>query len=867
MFFTLRTALLFACVLLCTVTFGYPASTPEPQKDNDIHRQLEHTMPDSTQMPPTADPEMLRILKRNELQQLELAREKEQAKEKELQREREIAREKAISRDRKPAQPEVPVAGQSTLEKLFSRKSTTLLDKTETDPFKRELKQFGYDFFKIRPQQPGEFDNLPAGDNYILGPGDTIKLTSWGTFSISLELPVDRNGELTIPKVGAVGLSGLTLDQARESISKMISRYFKNFEINITLGKVKSINVFVVGEVETPGSYPLNSLSTVINALAAAGGPSRNGSLRTIRVMRKGALLSEVDLYDFFLSGDRSKDLKLQNGDTIHVPVIGPVVAIAGEVKRPAIYEIKGKLSLNDAITLAGGITATGFTGRIQIERFENNTSKVVLDTVPTGSASAQAAMALQIMDRDMIKIFPIQEAARQVVSLKGNAVRPGEYQFFPGMRIRDLIRGYSDLLPESYLESSEITRLSRPDFQKQIISFSLRKVLEMDETSNIQLQEQDAIRIFTRSEMLEKSSVSISGEVTNPGAFPYYPGMTVRALLSASGALKRNAFLDSAELSRVDIVNGNAAPRRLNINLGKALNGDPEHDLALQPDDVLAVRSITGWSESNDKFVQLKGEFKYPGVYSISKGEKLSSVIVRAGGFTDKSYLRGARFTRRSVRDEQQKRMEEIISRAEKDILQKQAALASVSATREELEANKATLETLMKDLERTKSLKAEGRVVIRLADLDELSRSNYDIALEGGDIIDVPPRPNVVNVLGRVFNPTSFVYLPDHALVEDYLARSGGLTRDADSSELYILRSDGTVFSRQQSSFGIKWSDEAKRWSFGGFMSTMLEPGDTLVVPQKIEQTAWMRDIKDITTILSQVALTAGTVLIGLR
>ncbi len=848
----------------------------------------------------------------------------------------------------------------SRLEKAFSKKTLTLMDKNVPEPFERDLHQFGYDFFKNSLQSLGAMDSLPVGNDYILGPGDTLNLRVWGAINFRHELTVDRNGEIMIPNVGVVNVWGLTYEQGRDAINKAIGRLYKNFEMNLTLGRLRTIQVFVVGEVEAPGSYSVSSLATVINALSAAGGPSRNGSLRRIRITRNGqspiaakvpldspiygyldklagmGLIAqgtkesrpytkadvlrrvreaekniavndkaspgaamelvvrireliqradatgeqsgtsqapgqnlaarEVDLYDMFLSGDRSKDIRLQNGDTIFVPVIGPVVAVAGEVKRPAIYEIAKNTTLPDVLKMAGGVTANGYTGRIQVERISNN-ARVVLDYASKGSNLDAALGKVQILDRDMIKVFPVQEATRQVVSLKGNVVRPGEYQYRKGMRLTDLIHGFRALLPESYLESVEITRLAPPDFHRELLTANLRRALGGSTADNVLLQEQDTVKVFSRWEMEEKPRVSINGAVVNPGTYDFYPGMRVRDLITAAGSPKRNAYLETGELSRIVIVGDKANPSRLSLDLSKALAGDPTQNLPLQSDDVLIVRSVSDWFDASDKFITLKGEVRFPGVYSVARGEKLSSVIARAGGYTERAYLRGAKFERRSVRETQQLRMNEIVARTEKEILQKQVALSSVSSSRDELEATKAALDGLMKNVERMKTMKAEGRVVIRLTPLDELQKSSFDVVVEGGDELEIPARPSVVNVLGMVYNPISFVYQPEASDIESYLKKAGGPTNDADPSEMYVVRADGTVFSNQQSTFGLHWDDSDRRWTFGGFTASTLEPGDTLVVPQKIERIAWMREIKDITQILANVALTAGTVLIGLR
>jgi protein involved in polysaccharide export with SLBB domain len=751
----------------------------------------------------------------------------------------------------------------SSLEKAFAEKTFTRQESKEAEVFKRDLKQFGYDFFKNTLAAPSEY--VPVGADYVIGPGDSLQISLWGTIQGRYELSVDRNGEIFIPKVGAVKLWGLGFQQARETINKAISRIFKGYELNVTLGSLRSIQVFVVGAVTEPGTYSISSVATVINALSLAGGPTKDGSLRAVRLSRGGKVVEEIDLYDMLLAGDRHKDIRLESGDTIFVPVVGPVVAIAGEVKRPAIYETKGRMSLLDALRMAGGMTAAGDSARIQLERIENG-ERVVRDIESAGGKLEETLAAVEVHDRDMVKVFPVQKAFRQVVSLQGNVVKPGEFQYRRGMHVSDAVPSYEALLPDTYLDAGEIVRLVPPDLHKETVAFNLNKVFQGDARENLELREQDTIRIFSRWDMVEKPSVSVNGLVLKPGTYDFYPKMTVRDLVVAAGSLKRNAYLENAELTRVVVSDGKAHATRVNIDLDKALIGDPGHNLELKPDDVLIVRGIVEWLESTDRFVTLKGEVRFPGTYSINKGERLDSVIRRAGGFTDKAFLPGAKFTRRSVQKDQQKRMDEIIARTEQDILKKQGELSSLAASREELEATKSSLEGLMKSLDKMKTLKAEGRVVIRLSALDEMVKGPYDLELLGGDLLEVPPAPGVVNIMGQVYNPTAFIFMTGRN-VEFYLKKAGGPTHDGEEDEMYVIKADGTVVSRQQSSSGIRWDEDARRWVFGGFMSASLDQGDTLVVPQKIERIAWLREIKDITTIMSQIALTAGTVLIGLR
>jgi protein involved in polysaccharide export with SLBB domain len=773
----------------------------------------------------------------------------------------------ALSRDKKVKLTSgeerfIPISDEesgSSLEKTFARESVTLQDKIEVRPLKRKLRQFGYDFFKNSQATNAYLETLPVGSDYIIGPGDSLRIDLWGAIQARYETNVDRNGEISIPKVGNVKVWGLGYEQAKDVINKTISRIYKNYDLNVTMGRLRAIQVFVVGEVREPGTYSVSSLATTINALSSAGGPSFNGSLRKINLLKKGKVVQQIDLYEMFLYGDRSKDVRLENGDTLFVPVIGPVVAVAGEIKRPGIYEMKERTTLPQVLAMAGGITAAGDTGRLQIERIEGNSARIVLDYEPKGKLLETDLAGVEISDRDMVKVFSVNEAVRQVVTLTGNVTRPGEYQLRAGMRITDIITSFAALLPDSYPAAAEVTRLAPPDMHKEVLSFNLTRALAGDPGENIPLQEQDTIKVFSRWEMQEKPAVSINGQVVNPGSYMFYPRMTVRDLVTAAGSLKRNAALNNAELTRIVISNGKAKATRIGIDLEKALSGDPRQNMELQTDDALIVRGIVDWLEASDRFVTLKGEVKYPGVYSITKGERLDSVLARAGGYSDKAYLKGAKFTRKSVQEDQQKRMNEVIARTEKDILQKQGELAMLSASREELEATGAVLGGMKQVLDKLKRVKAEGRVVIRLASLDELPKTPYDLELQGGDTLDIPQTPSVVNVMGQVYNQATLVYTPLKN-VGFYMKKSGGPTRDAEESEMYLIKADGSVVSRQQSSLGLQWDENTRSWTFGGFMSAVMDPGDTLVVPQRLERIAWMREIRDITTILSQIALTAG-------
>lgn len=726
----------------------------------------------------------------------------------------------------------------------------------------KNLTQFGYNFFRPSAAGFAPLADIPVGPDYVIGPGDRIILNLWGSVEGTHELEVNRSGEIVLPRVGNVKVWGVTFEQLPGVIKANLAKIYMDFDLNVTMGKLRVIKVYVVGEVRMPGDYNLAPLSTLINALAASGGPKKTGTLRSIQVKRGGKVVETVDLYDFFLKGDKSKDIRLQPGDTIFVPVVGRVAGIAGDVKRPAIYELRDERNLGDLIALAEGLLPTGYLQRVQISRVDAHDKKLVADfniDPKAGDKSLdQIVQGIKIQDMDIVSVFPIDTTQRDHVRLSGYVLRPGIYALQPGMRLSRLL-SQDNLLPEYYKEAAEITRLHPPDYHPEKVFVNVAKVLEGDSAHDLELREFDEVRIFSRWEMEEMPKVRVNGEVQRPGEYRLFDNMTVRDLLLAAGNPKITAYRKNAELKRITQAGEAISSYPVVINLEEAMKGNPKDNLVLAPFDELSVRKIPNWAEENERYVTLKGEFRFPGVYPIYKGEKLSALIERAGGFTDKAYPRAAKFTRESIRELQQKRMDEAVVRTEQEVLKRQSEVASVAASKEELDATKAALESLQRSVALLKTAKAEGRLVIHLDKVETLKGSVDDVELTGGDTLEVPPKPDAVNVLGQVYNPTSIIPVSNED-VAYYLEKAGGPTRDAEECDIYVVRADGTVHSRNQSSFGINWSDTQRRWTFGGFMSTTLEPGDTIIVPQQFEKSAWKRDLKDIAVILGNIALAAG-------
>lgn len=739
----------------------------------------------------------------------------------------------------------------SSAEKMMSAEDENLM---KPQPFVvGKLNQFGYNFFR----QPASFApqvDVPVGPDYLIGPGDTLILTVWGSVDLTLALEVNRSGEVVLPRVGSARVWGVPYGKVGEVIRSALSRTFKNVQLNVTMGKLRLMKVYVVGEVNAPGDYDVSALSTVINALAAAGGPTKEGSLRTIQVLRAGKVVETVDLYNFFLKGDKSRDIRLRPGDTINVPVHGKLVGIAGNARKPAIYEFSDLPTLKDLVEMAGGISSAGYLQRVQISRVEQNQKKVAADFSFDPGLSPEQLQArlseVKLQDMDLVKILPIDFTVRNHVLLDGYVLRPGSYALKPGMRLGD-VASRDNMLPEYCSDTVELTRLVLPDYHTERLYLNLDRALQGDLKENILLQEFDTVRVFSRWEMEEVPRARVSGEVQNPGLYRIFPNTTLRDLILAAGNVKKTAYLKSTEITRSEISKDGVRSRLINVDLDEALKGSPAHNIQLDNYDEVMVRRLPEWKEETDRYFVLTGEVRFPGVYPIVKGERLSSLIERAGGYTSKAYLKSAKFTRKLTRELQQKRMDEVIARTERDLTRKQQELTSVAASKEELEATKATIEGMKTSLEKLKLAKAEGRISIDLSALEVLKKSPYDLELQGGDTLDIPMSSNSVMVYGEVYNPTTVVLSPGEE-VKHYLEKAGGPTVNAEESEMYVVRADGTVVSKRA----------MRGLFFNGFMSLVLDAGDTVVVPQRMEKVAWVRDLKDIAFIIGQTALAAGVI-----
>ncbi|MEK7850657.1 MAG: SLBB domain-containing protein [Deltaproteobacteria bacterium] len=748
----------------------------------------------------------------------------------------------------KDLKPEEVQKGKDLLEKKDAAKGEEkkpIEEKPSPLEVSTTLKPFGYDLFAGVSLTPPQ--DMPVASDYVVGPGDEISILLWGRLSGQYTLMVSRDGTIQLPNIGPLSVAGMTFDEMK----KYLTRQAKNIvgaEINVTMGRLRSIQVFVLGEVKKPGAYSVSAMSTLTNALMASGGPTKIGTLRKIELKRNGnKTATTMDFYDLLLKGDKSKDLRLQNGDVVFVPPVGPFVAVAGSVKRPAIYELKGEVNIKGLIEMAGGITATGYLQRIQVERIHENEAKTLVDA---DFRELDKEKDIMLKDGDIINIFPITNVVINGVTLSGSVARPGQYQWFEGMRVSDIIKNTEkDLLPETYFDHALIERYIPPDYHIEVIAFNLHKALiDRDNNEDKLLQPYDTLTVYSKWDFQDRPKIRVLGAVNKPGEYELRPNMKVSDLVNLAGNVKRYAYLEQAELTRVTITNEGPKTERLILNLGKALSKDKGSDIPLKEDDYLFVRTVPEWGLY--RTVNLSGEVKYPGSYTIKKGERFSSLLKRAGGFTDKAYLQGVVFTRESVKELQQKNLSDAIDRLEQQMLSQSAVSAQTALASEDAKQQQVVAEQQRTIITKMRAAKAQGRMVIRLDSLDKFEGSAYDIEVENGDSLTIPEYPNSIQVIGSVYNSTAFVYDPDISM-STYIDKAGGTTKYADEKETFVLKADGSAAARRQ----------------GGmfFMSSKLDPGDTVVVPEKVERIAWMKEIKDMTQILYQIAVTAGVLIVA--
>lgn len=716
------------------------------------------------------------------------------------------------------------------------------------------LKRFGSDVFVNRNQFAASRGisgrdtplDVPLGPDYIVGAGDTLTIEMWGGITKTILRTINRDGSIFLPEAGSLQIAGFSLGQAQTLIEKALRKQYRDARIAVTISRLRSVRVYVVGDVQRPGGYDISSLATPLSALYAAGGPTTVGSLRTLLHYRGKHLVEKVDLYDFLLHGIRDGSARFQSGDTLLVPPAGAQAAVFGAVKRPAIYELTpSETTLAVVIDDAGGFTAAASLDHIRIERISANHQRETVTLPGAGGRTPQAIAVFRVSDGDRIRVEPILPYSRRAVYLTGHVVRPGRLPYTDGMRLSDVLRSSRDMLPEPAARG-EIIRLVPPDLHAETIDFNVPDVLIGNE--NVDLQPFDTIRISGRYEA-DAPKVTIRGDVLRPGTFPMSKGMTAAQLVRMAGGFKRDALLQSADLASYGVKNGNRVEEDVTaVRIGAAVSGtDPSADVPLKPGDILSIHQITNWDDIGES-VTIAGQVRFPGSYGFHDGERLSAVLRKAGGLLPTAYPMGAVLIREQVRDLEQKSREELIRQIETNSAAARLSpnLGGSNASGE-LQLIKAQQDEVLSEL---KSHPPSGRMVIHIsADIDSWANTPADIELRRGDVLTIPKRPGFVLVTGQVYNATALAFTP-HKTANWYLSRAGGTNTAANRKEIFIIRANGSVVGRHSGG-----------WFGGDVLSTRLNPGDLVVVPQKIiGSSLFWRNLLAAGQLAASVAITAG-------
>ena len=721
------------------------------------------------------------------------------------------------------------------------------------------LEPFGYDIFEPTEATFDPPSTGPVPPDYVLGPGDTVRVQLFGNVNGIYEFDVTRDGILNLPEIGPVTVAGLPFSEFREDLNRRVKEMLIGTQVSVTMGQLRTIRVFVLGDASRPGSYVVSSLATMASVLYRSGGISRAGSLRDIQLKRSGKVIARLDLYDLLLKGDTSGDSRLQPGDAIFVPPIGPQVSVAGAVNRPAIYETRGKTTVRDVIAMAGGLIAEAYPDGARIERIDGGQERIVISIDANGPEAAAAA----VQTGDLLVIPSVLPDFEDVVTLTGHVHRPGPFQWRDDLRLTDIIGSAAALKPGADTGYVLIRREDARNRKISVASANLGEALANPSSAeNIVLKPRDSVYVFDlaygRQRVIEPileelqlqsrigepyREVSVTGEVKAPGTYPLEPGMRVSDLIRAGGDLAEQAYALKAEIARYAVLNGEYRNTTVaDVDLDAIFRGDQSADLVLEEHDNLRISSVPDWDSLWT--VELEGEVTFPGNYRIRRGETLRQVLERAGGLTDEAFPEGAIFLRETLRQREQEQIEVLAQRLEADLTS--LSLETAETTGAE------TLTTGKTLLAQLRSTRAVGRLVI---DLEQIAAGGNnaslvgDIELREGDQLLIPKKSQEVTVLGETQQNTSHLYQPGLSR-DDYIDMSGGMTRRADKKLIYVVRASGAVVAGNRS----KW--------FRRGDGAEIRPGDTIVVPVEIDRIRPLTFWGQVTQILYQGAIAVAAV-----
>jgi protein involved in polysaccharide export with SLBB domain len=722
------------------------------------------------------------------------------------------------------------------------------------------LKPFGHDLFMRAPDTFAPATNIPVPAEYVVGPGDNFEVQLIGNVRGRYTLRVGRDGRLNFPEVGPIAVAGLRFEAARAAIEERVREQLVGTQVSVQMGELRSVQIFVVGDAKRPGAYTVSGLSTITNALFVSGGVKEIGSLRNIQLKRNGQTITTFDLYDLLLRGDTRADARLLGGDVIFIPPIGRVVGVSGEIQRPALYELKNETTPADVIQLAGGLSKEADAKLATLERVDATRKRVVLDvdltTPPQGVA---------LLNGDVLIVPTVRSTVEDAVVVEGHVHRPGDYQYRAGLRISDVISSLAEFLPMADQHYVLIRREVPPTRRLEFLSVDMVKALaEKGTDADPVLAPRDHIVVFNletgRDRLLQPlmrelrlqssrqeptSEVVIGGRVNIPGQYPLERGMRVSDLVRAGGSLSEAAYGGKAELTRTSIDGGETRETQLiEVDLAKAMAGDPVQNILLEPFDHLIIKELPLWG--GQEYVDVQGEVRFPGRYPIQRGETLRSVVERAGGLTDLAFGRGAVFTREALKERERKQIDELIHRMQIDLAQVSLSTAQQPGGGDAAQA----LAVGQQLLDNLRSTPPVGRLVINLdRSMHAKVGTSEDVVLKDGDRLIVPRLTQEVTVIGEVQSPTSHLYTQNFAR-NDYIQMSGGTTQRADKSRTYVVRADGSVVG-----------GTGNRW-FGGDGGIDMQPGDTVVVPLDADRLRALPTWTAVSQIFYQLAIAVAAV-----
>jgi protein involved in polysaccharide export with SLBB domain len=756
-------------------------------------------------------------------------------------------------------------------------RAETEFEQMVADSVGRAMPLFGQSLFRQTPSTFSPVDWVQVPSDYIIGPGDELQIKVWGQVEANLRVIVDRSGQIYIPQVGEISVAGVHWGDLESHLKSEISKIFKNFNISASMGRLRSIQVVVVGNARYPGTYTISSLSTLVNAIFASGGPASQGSLRHIQVRRDGTTITDFDFYDLLIKGDKSKDVRLLPGDVLYIPHVGPLVAISGSVNTPAIYEIKDSSTLNDLIEIAGDMSTVADTSKITIDRLVDHQARQTLEF-----PYDEQARALPLKDGDIVRVFSIVPRFEDTVTLRGNVANPGRYPWKPGMRVRDLIPDAQALLTRRYwrsrstivngrateypvtpeLPQNRSSGLTQPqangsDGKSEATSQSAENARAADNVAATD-SSNNAAADTLYAENAAGNEASKTGDRTSGTGQPLQTAgnnpnpNTVKDIAEDVRRYAPEINWDYAIIQRVNPVDLSSkliwmSPRKAIIEQDEASN------LELQAGDIVTIfsqRDISVPQADRSQYVIVEGEVVRPGVYKLETNETLRSVLLRAGGLTADAYIYGSQLTRESARIDQQKSLDELARTMEVQIRQSALSVAA-SAQPGDLPQMLQAQERIIEQLRNTR---ASGRVALPVTPKDNKLTDFPDMVMEDDDRLMIPHTPSTVSVVGDVYNPGSFIFEPRNT-AGAYLEIAGKGKPQSDLHHAFVLRANGIVVAANNVN--------------GIFVGTKFDrirmyPGDQIVVPYKLPTGAFVRGLRDWTQISSQLALTAAALAI---